>query len=148
MAKHTLNRLSARKLASPLKPGRYVDGGGLHLVVSEAGSRKWVFRFAATGKQRDMGLGPLRDVPAPQARRLAAVAREHVQAGRDPIAERARLLLAAAGVPTFGEAADALIDGIEHGFRNEKHRAQWRMTLTEYAAPLRSKPVDQITTAD
>src|SRR5262249_4691932 len=34
------------------------------------------------------------------------------------------------------------------GFRNEKHRAQWRMTLTTYAASLRSKPVDTISTED
>ena len=29
----------------------------------------------------------------------------------------------------------------------EKHKAQWRTTLTEYAAPLRSRPVDEIDTA-
>ena len=34
------------------------------------------------------------------------------------------------------------------GFRNEKHKAQWRMTLTVYADPLRAKPVDKIDTAD
>jgi integrase len=34
------------------------------------------------------------------------------------------------------------------GFRNEKHKAQWRMTLETYAAPLRSKPVNAITTDD
>ena len=31
---------------------------------------------------------------------------------------------------------------------NEKHRAQWAMTLKEYAAALRPIPVDQITTQD
>src|SRR5262249_39448792 len=34
------------------------------------------------------------------------------------------------------------------GFRNEKHKAQWRMTLTVYAEPLRAKPVDKIETTD
>ena len=34
------------------------------------------------------------------------------------------------------------------GFRNEKHKAQWKMTLETYAAPLRDKPVDTITTDD
>ncbi|MGA7455305.1 MAG: integrase arm-type DNA-binding domain-containing protein [Rhodoplanes sp.] len=148
MAKHTLNKLSARRITTATKRGRYGDGGGLYLVVASDGSRKWVFRFAWDGKQRDMGLGAVRDVPLAEARMAAAVAREHVRAGRDPIAERDRARRAASGVPTFGEMADQLVEGIKHGFRNEKHRAQWRMTLTEYAKPLRPKPVDAIATED
>jgi hypothetical protein len=34
------------------------------------------------------------------------------------------------------------------GFRNEKHKAQWKSTLETYAAPLRAKPVDTIATDD
>jgi integrase len=33
-------------------------------------------------------------------------------------------------------------------WRNAKHAAQWRMTLTTYAKPLRHRPVDDITTQD
>ena len=148
LAKHTLNKLSARRVASVAKGGRYGDGGGLYLVVAPDGSRKWVFRFAWNGRQRDMGLGAVRDVPLAEARTAAAAAREHVRAGRDPIAERERGRRSASGVPTFGEMADQLIERIEHGFRNAKHRYQWRQTLTEYAKPLRPKPVDAITTED
>ena len=148
MAKHTLNKLSARRIATATKPGRYGDGGGLYLVVAGDGSRKWVFRFTWKSKQRDMGLGAVRDVSLAEARVAAAAVRAHVRGGRDPIAERDRVRQAANGVPTFSEMADQLINGIEHGFRSEKHRAQWRMTLTEYAKPLRPKPVDVITTED
>ncbi|MGZ8331022.1 MAG: tyrosine-type recombinase/integrase, partial [Rhodoplanes sp.] len=148
MAKHILNKLSARRVASATKPGRYGDGGGLYLVVAQDGSRKWVFRFAWNGRQRDMGLGPVRDVPLAEARTAAIAAREHVRSGRDPIAGREHARRAASGMPTFGEMADKLVESIEHGFRNIKHRAQWRMTLTEYAKPLRPKSVDAITTED
>ena len=34
------------------------------------------------------------------------------------------------------------------GFRNAKHKAQWKSTLATYAAPLRNKPVDTISTDD
>ncbi|WP_407123201.1 tyrosine-type recombinase/integrase [Bradyrhizobium sp. STM 3561] len=34
------------------------------------------------------------------------------------------------------------------GFRNEKHKAQWKSTLETYAASLRAKPVDTISTDD
>ena len=148
MGKHTLNKLSARRVTSAKKPGRYGDGGGLSLVVSPNGSRKWTFRFAWNGKQRDMGLGAERDVSLAKARTEAAVAREHIRAGRDPIAERERTRRAASGVPTFGEMADELTESLESGFRNAKHRYQWRHTLKEYAKPLRPKPVDVITTED
>ena len=147
MANHSLNKLSARKIATAMRPGRYVDGGGLHLVITP-NSRKWVFQFTFRGKQRDMGLGAVRDVSLPLARELAANARAHLRTGHDPIAERDGLKLAILAVPTFGEMADSLIEGIEHGFRSPKHRAQWRMTLTKYAAPLRKKRVDEISTID
>jgi integrase len=149
MAKHTLNKLSARAVTSATKTGRYSDGGGLHLVVSDNGARRrWVFRFAQEGRQRDMGIGSVREVTLADARAQATAAREHVRAGRDPIAERERARQAAQGVPTFGEMADQLIDGIESEFRNVKHRAQWRMTLTEYAKALRPLPVNTIKTED
>ena len=125
-----------------------MTGAAFILLSPGDGSRKWAFRFAWNGKQRDMGLGAVREVPLTEARMAAAVARAHVRGGRDPIAERDRVRQAANGVPTFGEMADQVIEGIEHGFRNEKHRAQWRMTLAEYAKPLRPKPVDVITTED
>ena len=36
----------------------------------------------------------------------------------------------------------------EGGWRNSKHALQWSMTLTRYCGPIRSKPADEITTAD
>jgi integrase len=155
VSKRLLNKLSARQVASVSAPGRYGDGGGLYLVVTrgndpdEGGStRKWVFRFVAQGRQRDMGLGPADDISLLEARELAANARAVVRSGRDPIEDRRQARADAIAIPTFGELADQLIEGIEDGFKNAKHRAQWRMTLTTYAKPLRSKPVDHVTTQD
>lgn len=37
---------------------------------------------------------------------------------------------------------------LQEGFKNDKHIAQWEMTLREYAAPLRSLRVDRITVDD
>jgi integrase len=44
--------------------------------------------------------------------------------------------------------ADEVCETLSAGFRNEKHKAQWRMTLTNYAALLRAKPVDTVSTND
>jgi integrase len=52
------------------------------------------------------------------------------------------------GIPTVGEMADAVVASLSAGFRNDKHKAQWRSTLETYAATLRNKPVDAIVTDD
>lgn len=147
MAKQA-QRLTARRAATETEPGRHADGDGLYLLVTKAGARSWAFLCKSDGRRREMGLGPVRLVSLAEARAAAREAREHERAGRDPIRERERTRARAGGIPTFGAFSDALMDDIEAGFRNEKHKAQWRMTLTSYAARLRMKRVDAIETTD
>jgi integrase len=140
-------KLTARK-AETTKPGRYGDGAGLWLVVAESGARKWVFRFTWRGKVTEMGLGPGDAVSLADARRLRDEARKTLVAGQNPIEARRESQKAQVGKPTFGAVADALIESKASEWRNPKHRAQWVMTLTEYCATLRPKPVDEIETED
>jgi integrase len=137
-------KLSARAAATA-KPGRHGDGRGLWLVVSGTGARKWVFRFTFAGRVTEMGLGNAA-VSLAQARDKAAEARKVIAAGRNPIEARRQAERIAAGKPTFGQCADALLAAKASEWRNEKHRQQWVMTLETYAAPLRSRPVDEIDT--
>ena len=51
-------------------------------------------------------------------------------------------------MPTFGVLADQFLASMSSSWRNEKHRAQWKMTLEEYAKPLRDKPVAEIGVED
>jgi integrase len=135
--------LTARKVETA-KPGKYSDGGNLYLIVSPAGSRKWVLRFTWRGRAKEMGLGSASSVPLADAREKAASARRKIAQGLNPIEERKR----DGGIPTFGEMADDVREALSAGFRNEKHKAQWKSTLEAYAAPLRGKPVDTITIDD
>jgi integrase len=137
-------KLSARAVAAA-KPGRHGDGRGLYLVVSGTGARKWVFRFTFGARVTEMGLGNAA-VSLAQAREKAAEARKLVAAGVNPIEARREAERIAAGKPTFGQCADALLAAKASEWRNEKHRQQWAMTLETYAAPLRSRPVDEIDT--
>ncbi|MBM1175030.1 tyrosine-type recombinase/integrase [Microvirga arabica] len=139
-----LHTLSARTVATLTKPGRHSDGGGLYLNITASGARSWVFMWKADGKRREMGLGPLRDVALAKARERAAEVRQKLADGLDPIAARDNK----PQVMTFGEAADALIESMSSSWRNEKHRAQWKMTLTVYCEPLRAKPVTEIGTEE
>jgi integrase len=135
--------LNARKVETA-KPGKYADGANLYLVVSKTGARKWVLRFTSRGKPKEMGLGSAASVPLADARDRAAAARRKISQGINPIEVRKR----DSGTPTFGEVADDVCQSLLEGFRNEKHKAQWKSTLTSYAGPLRAKPVDTIGTED
>src|SRR6202165_1961235 len=135
--------LTARKVETA-KPGKYGDGANLYLMVSRTGAREWVVRFTFGGKAKEMGLGSAASVPLADAREKAASARRKIAQGLNPIDERKR----DGGIPTFGEMADDVRETLSAGFRNEKHKAQWKSTLETYAAPLRAKPVDIISTDD
>jgi integrase len=136
-------KLTARKVETA-KPGKYSDGGNLYLIVSETRARKWVLRFTWRGRAKEMGLGSAASVPLTDAREKAASARRKIARGLNPIDERKR----DGGIPAFGEMADDVRETLSAGFRNDKHKAQWKSTLETYAAPLRPKPVDTITTDD
>ena len=136
MVAKQVNKLSARAVVTMTRPGRHSDGGGLYLVIEKSGSRRWAFLFRQNGRLREMGLGGLTAVPLALARRLAADCRKTIATGGDPIAERKGSRRA---VPTFGSLADELIKTKEQGWRNDRHRSAWVMTLREYAAPIRGQ---------
>src|ERR1700723_1890616 len=138
-----MGKLTARKVETA-KPGKYGDGGGLQLAGAPTGAKKWVLRFLWQGNAREMGLGSYPEVGLAEAREKAIAGRRLARSGVDPIAERKQ----DRRVPTFGKLADEVVTEQSKGFRNNKHRAQWKMTLETYTAPLRVKAVDAITTED
>jgi integrase len=140
------NRLSARAVETLSKRGRHADGGGLYLSISDEGRRRWVFMYVLDGKQREAGLGSAGKggVSLKAAREQAAEGRAMLMSGLDPLAEWNKP--AAESGPTFGAAADEYLAAHEGVFRNEKHKAQWRMTLTRYCEPIRNMQVDAVDT--
>jgi integrase len=105
-----------------------------------------MYRFA--GKQREMGLGSASraGTSLARARDLAAEARIALAAGLDPLEVRKAARHAERILPTFGECADAFIETHRSSWRNDKHIAQWTMTLSTYCAPIRAMPIDKIET--
>jgi len=133
------NRLTAISVQRAKEPGRYADGGGLYLQVGPTGGKSWLFRYTRHGKAREMGLGAVNVLSLADARAAAAV-RQTLAAGADPLeareAERRRQEAEASSGMTFAECASAYIDAHKAGWRNEKHVAQWSMTIKTYAEPV------------
>jgi integrase len=142
MARRALNKLSATQAAKITKPGRHSDGGGLYLFIDQHGRRRWIFMYMRDGKRTELGLGGGRDLSLANARAEAAKLREILTMRGDPKAERAK----DERIPTFGECADAYVEAMKPSWRNAKHAAQWTMTLTKYAKPIRGMPVNAIGT--
>ena len=145
----TLNILPANAATKLTVPGKHADGGGLYLV-NKRGGRSWLFlyRDKATGKRRELGLGSVRDVPLVEARRRAAEERLRIASNVDPLAAKKAAQVAAKKAVTFGEYSDQYLKTRLTGFKNEKHKYQWRATLTNDAAALRPLKLQAITTSD
>lgn len=156
MAKKIMTDMRAK---GRLKAGLHGDGKvtGLKLNVTESGSKSWVFRYtplhaetrtegrtAGRKKPRNMGLGPFPAVSVSMARERAEEARRMLAEGLDPLEEKKKRIAEAAAKSeegtTFSEAVAAYLEKkVETsggGFKNEKHKRQWRNTLTTYALPI------------
>ena len=146
-------RLTAAKvksLAAKPEPGRHGDGGagghGLCLFISPKGAARWIQRLRVPhpgekyGKVKDFALGPLAEVSLAEAREKAAANHRAVKSGGRP----ERQAKPESGAPTFGEAMEAVIAMNAQHWRKGKSPYQWRSTLSMYAKPLLTMPVDQI----
>lgn len=151
-----INKLSARSVAAAKEIGLYGDGGNLYLQVADVDgtgiTKAWLFRFMLAGRARKMGLGSVNDFTLAEARERARQARQKVADGIDPIearlAARDSLRKDEAENIIFKDAAAKYLAVHETGWKNAKHRQQWRNTLKAYAYPtLGGRPVKAIDTA-
>ena len=136
--------LSATRVKALKDPGRYSDGGGLHLYVNKAGRKSWVLRITIDGRRRDIGLGGFPSVGLARAREKATDNRTAVAAGRDPLAAKH-----ARAMPTFREAAQAVHEVNKPRWRNAKHIVSWMQMLERHAMPaLGNTPLDRLDRGD
>jgi integrase len=135
------NRLSETKIKRLNEPGIHSDGDGLYLRVRAGGSKQWFFIYKRNGKRTEIGLGGYGQGTAPVSLDLA---REKAETIRQRLARGEDLQRRV----TFLDLMEDVIKKKEAESRNDKHKAQWRMTLTEYAKLLHNKPVAEITRDD
>jgi len=143
-------KLSAVEVTKAKGPAVLHDGGGLYLRIASSrkdgdgpekpSAKSWVFRFQLDGKRRDMGLGPYPDISLAEARAKALEQRKLRHNGIDPLdarkAHRQAQRLSLARSRTFREMAEEFMGRNQAGWRNAKHRQQWRNTLATYVYPV------------
>jgi integrase len=148
-AEGVMGKLTALQVER-LGPGLHADGNGLYLQVTGA-ARSWLYRYKLKGKERYHGLGSATAIALKRARELADDARRLRAEGIDPIehrrAGRTAERVEAAKAVTFRQAAEQFIASHEVGWKNPKHRQQWRNTLKTYAYPvIGNLPVAEVDT--
>jgi hypothetical protein len=142
----SLNRLSARKVDTLKEPGP-LRGRRRPLPHRDEERDQIVARSTTASKTSAAGrraLGSLAAVGLSAARDKAAHVRSLIAEGKDPMEHRD----IPEDNPSFGQCATALIAELEPGWKNDKHKWQWRHTLETYAAAIWNRPVASITTTD
>ena len=143
----TTGRLNALKVAKLKDPGLYEDGGGLRLVVTDKGVKRWALRVTVNRRRVERGLGMWPGVSLEEARRKASEARAAAKDGRDLRAE-ARSGMRQRAV-TFEAAFDAFFETRRQKLANGKHVLQWEATMRTYVFPLIGRrPVADVTSAE
>jgi integrase len=143
----TMAKLDGRDLeALAAKPGRHGDSGGLFLRVLPGAKAYWVYRYSISGRVRELSMGGYPAFDLDEARAKHAELRSIAIRGGDPLAKK-RAVKINARLKTFGEVADEYFAARKDGWKNDKHREQWRTSVAEHCKPICETPVDLIDTA-
>ena len=156
----TIARLKPRQVANA-KPKRgrtatlLADGGNLYLQVTagSGGSQRqpvMAVSLRAGWPSPRIWARHVQTISLAEARQRARSLRQQLIDGIDPLTarhqERDQRRLATAKAMSFGDCVTAYLEAHDAGWRNAKHRDQWRMTLTNYCKPISGLPIAQVDT--
>ncbi|WP_457798305.1 tyrosine-type recombinase/integrase [Methylocystis sp. S23] len=132
------------------KPYKLFDGGGLHMVVQPNGSKLWRLKYRFLGKERLLALGayPLFSLADVRAKRDEA--KKLLASGIDPNVKKKldRLAAETSAKNTFSLIAAEFLEAHEAKGSAKMTRAKLRWMLEDIAAPLASRPIAEITSAE
>ena len=123
---------------------------GLHLLITNSGSKLWRLRYRFAGKQNMLSLGSFPEVSLADARSRRANARELLASGVDPSQQRKldKIAAATAVQNTFGAIAEEHLQQIEADGAAATTISKNRWMLLTLAAPLCKRPITEITAAE
>ncbi|MGP8175488.1 MAG: tyrosine-type recombinase/integrase [Terracidiphilus sp.] len=122
------------------------DGGGLHLLITQAGGKLWRWKYRFDGAEKLMALGRYPEVALADARERRDAARKRLANGIDPMAERMaeKTAVKVATEHTFEKIAELWL---EHwrGNKSARHSATTRNRLKVNVYPvLGERPIAEV----
>ena len=143
---HVEKKLTAVRVKALKASGKYEDGGGLRLIVQDAGAKRWVVRVTVGGRRIERGLGSYPEVSLEEAREQASAFRKAAEAGIDIRAEEKQKALAST---TFRDMFKITLAQREKQLSNAKHLKQWSSTMEAYVFPkIGDLPIADVTTGN
>lgn len=138
-------KLTEKFVRSVKDAGRYHDGMGMGLMlnVEASGSQQWVQRTSFERQRIEIGLGSPPVVSLQEAREKAIDNKRQIYNGQSPLAQKA----AAAGVPTFEEAANEAVASLAIG-KAEKYGVRFTGALGHVLPHIGRKKVNAIVPGD
>lgn len=126
------------------------DSGGLFVQVTPSGSKLWRLKYRFLGKEKLLSLGPYPAVSLAAARERREQAKKLLRDSIDPSAKRQddRALLAEQAKETFSTLCEEFLSREAQKGKAAHTVAKLRWLLTDLAAPLRDRPIRQITAGD
>jgi hypothetical protein len=79
-----LTDIQCRKAAAKAKGYALTDAGGLHLYVTERGSKSWRFKYRFAGQYKRLVIGPYPEITLQKARAERDRLRAQIREGQDP----------------------------------------------------------------
>lgn len=144
-----LSDMQIRALKPRDKVYKITDERGLYLEVHPTGSRLWRYKYLFMGKDKRIALGRYPDVGLAEARRRRADARDDLDKGIDPSAQRKRKKLVAIyeAANTFGQIAQEYLDKMFKDDRAETtiSKARWLLLQLE---PIADSPITDLRPID
>ena len=144
-----LTDVQIRSLKPADKPYKMADERGHYLEVSPNGSKLWRYKYGFMGKNKRIALGRYPQVGLAEARRRRIEARESLDNGIDPLANRKREKLIAVyqAANTFGDMAKEYLEKMVGDQRAETtiSKAHW---LLEQLKPIADQPITSLKPVD
>jgi integrase len=144
-----LTDMQIRSLKPADKTYKVTDERGLYLEVSPGGSKLWRYKYIFMGKDKRIAMGRYPEVGLAEARRRRLEARENLDNGIDPLANRKREKLVAKyqAANTFGEMAKEYLEKMVGDRRAETtiSKAHW---LLEQLKPIADQPITTLKPVD
>lgn len=142
-----LNPTDIARLKPQPKPFKISDGGGLYLYVAPSGGKLWRYDYNFNGKRKTLSLGAFPAVSLDDARTAWRLAKDQVELGKDPAAEKqvAKRTAKFRARTTFAHVAAEVIVRLrqEGKARTTIRKRLW--LLRTLAKDLRPRPIADIT---
>jgi integrase len=105
------------------------DGEGIFLRLRPGGRADWLLIYSVAGKRKKLGLGALSEISVARAREKAVEAREFIDRGKDPAAERRRLHADQRAADAQAAARHTVVTLFEEWFRREMSETKKAKTM-------------------